>query len=84
MKKEQAEQIVNEYMKPVYAFVMKRVSSELLAKPVRRQQEFLLQHMFNSDGWLLLYAKDSLVKSGRLKPVEDEKRHVVSEMLIAK
>ncbi len=76
------DEVMPEIMESLEAYKKEIMSSELLAKPVRRQQEFLLQHMFNSDGWLLLYAKDALVKSGRLKPVEGEKRHAVSEMLI--
>ncbi len=58
------------------------IKNEVLGKIQDSLQEYLLQHMFYSDGWFMLYAKEALVQSGRLKPVEGDKKYSVTELLV--
>ncbi len=58
------------------------LESDTLPEQMRKTQEYLLQHMFYSDGWFMLYAKEALVQSGRLKPVEGDKKYSVTELLV--
>ena len=60
------------------------LESDPMPKHIRIQQEFMLQYMFHSDGWFMLYAKDALLESGRLKLVEGEQKYSVTEMLFVK
>lgn len=62
----------------------KKLVLEKTPKQVKRQQEYLLQSMFLSDGFMILYAKKALVESGRLKMPKAEERLSISEMLILK
>ncbi len=73
----QVENQIDTYKKNILA-------SETLPEHLRIQQEYCNQYMFHSDGWFMLYAKDALVNSGRLKPVEKEQRYSVTEMVIFK
>lgn len=51
---------------------------------LRKQREFGLQFLFHADGWFMLYAQKALVESGKLRPVREEQRLGVSQILLEK
>ena len=60
------------------------LSESNLPENVRIQQEYTLQFLFHMDGMFIRYAKDGLMKSGRLKEVSDRQKISVSEIVIVK
>lgn len=60
------------------------LESDPMPKHIRIQQEYMMQFLFHSDGWFMMYAKDALVDSGRLKLVDGEQKWSVTEMLFVR
>lgn len=74
---EQVEDQLEEYKRYV-------LESDPMPNHIRIQQKYMMQFLFHSDGWFMLYAKDALVESGKLKLVEGEQRYSVTEMLFVR
>lgn len=60
------------------------LENKQLPPHLQKQAEYHLQHMFDSDGWFMLYAKKALVESGRLIPVEEEQKFSVTQIIITR
>lgn len=60
------------------------LSESNLPENVKIQQEYTLQFLFHMDGTFIRYAKDELMKNGRLREVSDRQKLSVSEIAIIK
>lgn len=82
LTKEIKNEVLPEITEALFHYKQMVMSSELLTAAVKKQQQFLLQHMFYSDGWLILYAEKALLQNGRLKLVEGKQKYSVTQLLV--
>lgn len=50
---------------------------------LRKVQEYLMQSIFYSDGWFLLYCMTELVNNGKLKPPTKDQKKSVTTLMVA-
>jgi hypothetical protein len=79
--KNQVMEQLNEEIEAYKNAVLKR---EQLPPHLEKQRKFELQNLFHSDGWFMLYAKQALVESKRLKLVEESQKDNVTEIVLLK
>lgn len=73
--------ILSENMELVHG-LMKQMSSTKMPKNVKIQRDFLNQQVFSSDGYLLVFAEEALMNSGRLQEVDACKKKSVGQIVI--
>ena len=71
--KEELEQLRERYCKAVI---------ENKPKQVEKMQAYMLQHLFFSDSWFLLYTLKELVGDGKLKPTLEHQRISLSTVVM--
>lgn len=49
---------------------------------LQKMQRYCLQHLFFSDGWLMVYAAREWLDSGRLQPPSPEQRASLTTLLL--
>lgn len=75
-------QVLCQCQKEIQSYKERILKDEDIPKHLRIQLEYCIQYLFHSDGWFMLYAKESLVESGRLKIVGNEQKFGVTQLIV--
>lgn len=72
--------VMEEYKEQIESY--KKAVLKTVPAHMRIQQEYFLQNMFSTDGWLVLFARKKLVEEGRLCPLQEEEKVYATQLLL--
>ena len=78
------DKVLTEERQSIEEYKNRILNDENMPDNIKLQREFTLQYLFHSDGMFMRYAKAALESSGRLRPIREEQRKSVTEILIVK